>query len=69
MVLRRCTEKGDTADIDFLDGVCERAVGLCYGLGERVEVADDDRDGGDGLGGEVLMIGGDVARKDTCCPR
>ena len=69
VVLRRCTEEGDAADIDLLDGICERAVGLRYGLGERVEVADDDRDGGDGLGGKVLMIGGDVARKDTCCPK
>lgn len=54
-----------TADVDLLDGVCEGAAWPRDGRRERIQVADDDRDGRDGLCCEVLLIGGDVACKDA----
>lgn len=65
MVFSSSTEKGDTADIDFLDGICDCASGFGDGIGEGVEVADDDGDGRDVLGLEVLLIGRDVACEDA----
>ena len=44
MVLGRAAQHGRAADIDVLDGVLERAVGLRDGGFERVEVHDDEVD-------------------------
>lgn len=65
VVLGRGAEESDTADVDFLDRVCERAVWLGDGLSEGVEVADDDGNGRDGLRFQVLLVGGDRTSKDA----
>lgn len=66
MVLRGGAEQSDTANVDLLDGVSERAARLCNGLCERVQVADNDRDGRDVLRLEVGLVRGNGTRKDTC---
>ena len=53
VVLRSRTQERDAADVDLLDRVRERAVRLCDGRRERVEVAYDDGDRRDVLRGEV----------------
>ena len=65
VVLRGRAEKGDAADIDLFDRVSERAVGLGNGVCERVEVADDDGDGGDLLRLEVRLVRWNRPREDT----
>ena len=44
MVLRRAAEHGRAADVDVLDGVFKRAVGLRDGGFEGIEVHDDEVD-------------------------
>ena len=51
VVLRRSAQQRDPADVDLLDGVCERAAWSCDGRRERVQVADYDGDRRDGLRG------------------
>jgi hypothetical protein len=67
VVLSGGTEKGDTSDVDLLDGLSDGGRGNAGdSLVEGVEVADNDVDGGNALGLEVLLVGGDVAGEDTC---
>lgn len=66
VVLGRGAQQRDAADVDLLDGVREGAAWARDGRRERVQVADDDGDRRDGLRGEVLLVGGDVAREDAC---
>jgi len=66
MVFGRGAQQCDAADVDLLDGVCEGASWSRDGRRERIQVADDDGDGRDGLRCEVLLIGGDVACEDAC---
>lgn len=49
MVLRRSAKKGNAADIDLLDSVCQGAIRLGDRFGEGVQVANDDGDGCDAL--------------------
>ena len=65
MVLRGRAEEGDAADVNFFDRVGERAVGLGDGVCERVEVANDNGDGGDLLGLEVRLVRWNRPREDT----
>lgn len=65
MVLGRSSEKGDTSDVDLLNGTGERAVGLLSLQNERVKVADDQGDGRDLVGSQVGQVGFDVPRQDT----
>ena len=65
VVLRSRTQERDAADVDLFDRVSERAVGLGNGVCERVEVADDDGDGGDLLGLEVCLVRGNRPREDA----
>ena len=67
VVLGCRSEEGDTPDVDLFDGVRERAAGLRDGLRERVEVADDDGDLGDGLLCEVALVGLDIACENAYC--
>lgn len=61
------TEKGDTSDVHLLDSLGDGGRGNARdGLVEGVEVADNDVDGSDTLGLEVLLVGGNVASEDTC---
>ena len=53
MVLRGRAQECDAANVDLLDRVRERAVWLCDGRRERVEIAYDDGDRRDVLRGEV----------------
>jgi len=55
--LGRCSEKGDTSDIDLLDGAREHTAGFRDGGGKGIEVADDDVNLGDGLVCEVALVG------------
>lgn len=66
MVFGGGAKEGDAADVDLFDRFGEGAVGFGDGGGEGVEVADDDGDWGDGLGGEVRLVGGDVTGEDAC---
>jgi hypothetical protein len=65
VVLGRSAEQSDTADIDLLDGLVNGDVDLGDGLLEGVQVSDDEVNLGDLLLGEVLLVGFDVAGKDT----
>jgi hypothetical protein len=65
VIFGRGAQQRDPADVDLFDGVREGAAWPRDGRRERIEVADDDRDGRDGLRCEVLLIGGDVACKDA----
>lgn len=66
MVFGGGAEEGDAADVDLFDRFGEGAVGFGDGGGEGVKVADDDGDWGDGLGGEVGLVGGNVTGEDAC---
>ena len=66
MVFSRCTQEGDTADVNLFNSVCKRAARLGDSLGEGVQVADNDRDGGNGLCLQVLLIRWDRSSKNTC---
>lgn len=65
MVLRGSAEESNTANVDLLDCVGERAARFDDCVRERVEVANYDGDGRDLLGFEVGFIGRDSPRKDT----
>lgn len=65
MVLGRRSEKGDTPDIDLLDGFCEGTARLRDGGRKRIEIADDDGDLGDGLVCQVMLVGRDRTRENT----
>ena len=65
MVLGRCAQEGDAADVDLLDCVRERAARAGDGRREGVQVADDDGDRGDGVRRQILLIAGDVAGEDS----
>ena len=65
VVLGRSAEQSDTTDIDLLDGLVNGDVDLGDGLLEGVQVANDEVNLGDLLLGEVLLVGFDVAGKDT----
>lgn len=65
VVLSSSSKKGDSSDVDLLDGSGEGAVGSGDGGLEGVEVADDEGDGGDFVGGEISEIGSDVSGEDT----
>ena len=56
VVLRSRAQERDAADVDLLDLVRERAVRLCDGRRERVEVANDDRDGRDALRLQIFFV-------------
>jgi len=65
VVLGRRSEKGDTSDIDLLDGVRERAARFRDGGRKGIEVADDDVDLGDGLVCEVALVRRERTRENT----
>ena len=65
MVLSGSTEESDSTNVNLLNRVCERAVWLGDRLGEWVEVADNDRNGRDGLRLQILFIRRDRARQDS----
>lgn len=69
VVLRGGAEEGDASDVDLLDGSREGAVRGGDGEDERVEVAGDDGDGRDRVGGQVREVRRDVAREDACSAR
>jgi hypothetical protein len=56
VILGSCAEEGDAADVYLFDSVGDGAVWLRDRRGEWVEVADDDGDGRNGLGLEILLI-------------
>jgi len=66
MVFGCGAEKRHSANVDFLNSVCEGTVRLGDCFGEWVEVADDDGDRRDFLRFEVFRVGGDVACEDSC---
>ena len=59
VILGRSAKKGDTSNVNLFDRVCESASRFRDGLGEWIEVADHDRDGGNRLGFEILFVGRD----------
>ena len=65
VVLGRRSEKGDTPDVDLLDGFRKRTAGFRDGGREGIEVADDDGNLGDGLVCEVTLVGGDRTRENA----
>lgn len=69
MVLRRGAEESDAANVNLLDRISERTTGLRDRGGERIEVADDNGDGRDALCLQILLVGRDGTREDTCSPR
>jgi hypothetical protein len=64
-VLGRRPQEGHAADVDLLDGFGRRHVRAGDGGGERVEVADDQVDGGNGVGGQLGCVRGRVAGQDA----
>ena len=56
VVLGGGSDEGYAANVDLLDCICERAAGLRDGGRERVEVANDDRDGRDALRLQILFV-------------
>jgi hypothetical protein len=65
VVLGRRSEKGDTPDVDLLDGFRERTARFRDGGRKWIEVANDDGDLGDGLVCEVALVGGDRTRENA----
>jgi hypothetical protein len=66
VVLGSGTKESHSSNVDLLDGLGDGGRrDLGDGLVERVEVADDDRDGSDLLGLEVGDIRGNVTGEDT----
>lgn len=66
MILGRGAKEGHASNVDLLDRLSDgRGRNLGDGLVEGVQVADDDRDGGDLLGVEVGDVRGDVAGEDA----
>ena len=66
MVLCCCTKEGYASDVNLLNGIREGAFRLRDGRGKGVQVADDDGDGGDALGLEILLVRSDVSSKNAC---
>lgn len=66
MILCRRAEERDSPDINFLDSIGKSTCGFGDSRSERIEVANDDRDGGDGLSFQILLVGWDRTSKDTC---
>lgn len=66
MILGSSTKKGDTADVDLLNGTGKGAVRLCGLKDERVKVADNESDGRDLVGSKVGKVRRNISRKDTC---
>ena len=56
VILCRGAEKSNTPDINLLDRIRESASRFSDGLGERVEVADNDRNWGNRLSFEILFV-------------
>jgi len=67
VVLGSSTEKGDTSNVNFLNGFGNRRRrDASDGFVERVKVANNDGDGSDLLGDEVGLIRGNVPSEDAC---
>lgn len=56
VILGRSTKKGNTPNINLLDRVLEGASRFYDSLGERIEVANHDRDGRYRLSFEILLV-------------
>ena len=56
VILRRSPKKGDPSNINLLDRVCESTSRFCDSFGERIEVANHDRDGRNRLGFEIRFV-------------
>ena len=65
VVLGSGPEKGHSTDVNLLDGSLDGDAGGGNGLDERVEVANNDGDLGNGVGEEISVIGRNVPGKDT----
>ena len=65
VVLGGGADKGDTANIDLLDGLGNGDVDLGHSILEGVKVADDIVNLVDVLLSEVLLVGGELAGEDT----
>jgi hypothetical protein len=64
VVLGRCSDQRDPANINLLDGFRDRHIDLGNGVLEGVEVADNVVNLIDVLLGEVLLVGGKVASEN-----
>ena len=56
VILGCSTKKGNTPNINLLDCVCESASRFRDCFGERIEVANHDRDGRNRLSLEILFV-------------
>jgi len=66
VVLGGRTKKGNSSNVDFLDGFRDRRRGdASDSFVERVKVANNDGDGSDLLGDEVGLIRRNIPGKDT----
>ncbi len=65
MVFSSGPEESDTSNVNLLDRTCEGAVRLLGLEDERVEVADDEGDGGDVVGSKVGEVGVNLAGQDA----
>jgi hypothetical protein len=65
VVLCCCTEKCNASNVDFFDRVRKSTIWLGDRRCERVEIADNNGDGGDGLGFEIMFIGRYGSGQDT----
>lgn len=65
MVLGSSAQKGYTADVNLLNGLSNGNVDLVDGLLEGVKVADNEVNLGNILVGQILLVGLDVASKNT----
>lgn len=65
VVLGCSTDKGNTTNIDLLDGLGDADVDLGDGVLEGVQVADNVVDLVDVLLGKILLVGGKVSGQDT----
>ena len=64
-VLRRGAQQRRTADVDVLDRVVERAAVLRDGLAKRVEIDDDEVDGGNRVRCQRRRMLGDVPPREN----
>lgn len=65
VILGRGTQKGDSSDVNFLDGISKRAVCFRDSFRKGVEVADDNGDGRNSLRFQVFLVGLDAPGKNT----
>lgn len=65
VVLGSCAEEGDAADVDLFDGSGEGAVRLGGLEDEGVQVADDEGDGRDLVGGQIGEVRVDLAGQNA----